>query len=249
MPTGTGSPAAKRAWVGRGRLGLDADHPHVGSLGLDRGGDAGEEAATTQRDDHGLDVRALLEDLQPAGALPSDDVDVVERVDQDRAGLGFELLGPHEALVDRGTDELDVGAVGAGRVLLRDRSAVGHEDGGLDAEQLGRERDTLGVVAGAGGDDALGALLLGELGDPQVGAADLERAGALEVLALDLDLLTGQRVEPARPFHRGDQGGARDDLPGGPDVVEGHGRNSVIDAHGSHPRASSSLGDPRSAGI
>ena len=55
----------------------------------------------------------------------------------------------------------------------------------VDAEQLRGERDALGVVAGAGRDDAARPLLVGEPGHPGVGAADLERPGALEVLALE----------------------------------------------------------------
>jgi len=190
-------PRSERSRVRRRRLGLDADDSDVRALGLDRRRDAGEEAAAAERHDHGPDVRRLLQDLEPARALAGDDVDVVEGMDQDRAGLRLELVRSDQALVDRGPDELDVGAVRAGGVLLRDRCAVGHEDGRLDAEQLRRERDTLGVVAGAGRHHTLGPLLLRQLGDPQVRSADLERSGPLEVLALDPDPLTGDRVEPA----------------------------------------------------
>jgi hypothetical protein len=64
------------------------------------------------------------------------------------------------------------------------------------------ECDALGVVAGGGRDDAESALLGAEPGDPDVGAAGLEGAGALEVLALERHLPADQRGEPARLLHR-----------------------------------------------
>ena len=48
---------------------------------------------------------------RPHGALPGDDVGVVERVDEDRAGLGRELAGRDQAVVDVVPDELDLRAV------------------------------------------------------------------------------------------------------------------------------------------
>ena len=41
-------PGRKRSWVGRGGLGLHPDHADIGPLSLDRGGDAGEEAAAAE---------------------------------------------------------------------------------------------------------------------------------------------------------------------------------------------------------
>ena len=80
-------------------------------------------------------------------------------MDQYCTRLSFELVGPHETLVDRAARELDIGPVGASRVLLRDRGAVGHEDGRFDPQQPRCQRDALGVVAGARCDDTEPALL------------------------------------------------------------------------------------------
>ena len=52
-------------------------------------------------------------------------------------------------------------------------------------DELRRERDTLGVVPGRGRDDRDARPRVGEPRDVVVGAADLERAGALQVLRLD----------------------------------------------------------------
>ncbi len=51
-----------------------------------RRGDAAEQAAAPGRDQHRRHVRALLDDLEPDGALAGDHVDVVERVHEHRAG-------------------------------------------------------------------------------------------------------------------------------------------------------------------
>src|SRR5690606_7933950 len=51
------------------------------------------------------------------------------------------------------------------------------------------------VVAGAGSDDAAGLLGVGEPGDPHRRAAELEGAGALEVLALEHHPDTGDVAE------------------------------------------------------
>ncbi len=117
--------------------------------------------------------------------------------------------------------EADLGAVAAGGLLLGDRRALGHEHGGVDAEHLRGERDALRVVAGAGGDDAVGPLLRRRAGDPHVGAADLERTGALQVLGLDQHRSAGERGEPPRRLHRGVDRDPVERLAGGADVLEG----------------------------
>ena len=124
-----------------------------------------------------------VEDLEAERALARDDVGVVERRDEHGAGALGELRGRRSGVSTVGALEHDVGAVAAGRVQLRQRHAERHEDRGRDAELLRRERDALRVVAGGCGDDAARALLGGQPREPVVGAADLERAGALQVLA------------------------------------------------------------------
>ena len=88
-------------------------------------------------------------------------------------------------------------------------------------EQLRGQRHALRVVAGAGRDDAAGPLLLRQPGHPHVGAAQLERAGPLQVLALErhraADRLrtAGAALERGRPHDAGEQ------APGGVDVGDG----------------------------
>ena len=96
----------------------------------------------------------------PTVPWPGDDVRVVERVDQHRAGLLGEAVSPPcSASSTEVPVEPHLRAVRLGGLHLGDRRALGHEHGGADAEQGRGERDPLRVVAGAGGDDAAGRLV------------------------------------------------------------------------------------------
>ena len=69
-------------------------------------------------------------------------------------------------------------------------------------EAPGRERDALGMVAGRRGDDAAGGLLRAERGYLVVGAADLEREDAVEVLPLEEDLVAEALRQARSPLER-----------------------------------------------
>ena len=99
-------------------------------------------------------------------------------------GLGV-LGGRHQRLGQGLPEHPDLRPVGAGGRHLGQRRGLGHEDGGAGAEQPGGQGDPLRVVAGAGGHHSAGPLLVGQPGDPRVRPADLEGAGALQVLALE----------------------------------------------------------------
>ena len=95
--SGTGLAGRERPGVGGGALGLHADHAYVGAQRLDRDRDPGQQPAAAGGHQHGAYVGRLLEDLEAERALPGDDVDVVEGVDQHRAGLVGELARPRRA--------------------------------------------------------------------------------------------------------------------------------------------------------
>ncbi|MNC51213.1 hypothetical protein D3C75_1004980 [compost metagenome] len=65
---------------------------------------------------------------------------------------------------------------------------AGHVDFAVDAEGVAGIGHTLGVVACAGADDSLLALLLGEAADFVVGAADFEGTDHLKILPLQENL-------------------------------------------------------------
>ena len=98
----TGAPRGQRRRP-RGRLlGLHPDDPHVRSQAFTRRRDAAEQAAAAGRGPAPSRTSGhLLEDLQPDGALPGDDVDVVERVHEHRAGRARRTRAPRRGLVDR----------------------------------------------------------------------------------------------------------------------------------------------------
>ncbi len=81
----------------------------------------------------------------------------------------------------------DLGTVVAGRLQLRQRDAERHEDGRLDAELARRVGDALRVITGRGGDHAARPVCLVELREAVERAAQLVRAGALQVLAFQVD--------------------------------------------------------------
>src|SRR5581483_11452442 len=81
----------------------------------------------------------------------------------------------------------DLGPVAPRRLDLGHRRVLRDEDRRSGSSLACRPRDRLRVVPGARGDDAVGALRGLEGGELVDGAADLERAGALEVLGLQVD--------------------------------------------------------------
>ena len=84
-------------------------------------------------------------------------------------------------------DELDRAVVGAGRLHLRHRRVLGHEDRRGDPASRAAQATACPWLPGARRHDAGLALLGVSLGDRVVRAADLERAGPLEVLGLEQD--------------------------------------------------------------
>jgi len=149
---------------------------------------------------------------------------VVERMDQNSTGLGLELPCPHKTFVNAGAELFDVGTVPSGGHQLGDRRAHRHEDGRLDAEQLGRERYALSVVSGAGRNHTAGLLLHAEARHARVGAADLEGSGPLEVLALEVDVHAHTLGQHAAGLERGGAHDPPEQLLRSEHVVEGHGQ-------------------------
>jgi hypothetical protein len=96
------------------------------------------------------------------------------------------------------------------------------------------------VVAGAGRDDAAGPLLGGQPGDARVGAADLERTGALEVLALEPDRTAHPLGQTAVVPQRGGADDTVEDRRRGFDVRTGHEWHVI--GHGSDPRRARAAG-------
>ena len=148
-------------------------------------------------------------------------------MDEDAAVAGDMGGGDGVPIVDGAIVRDDAPATPQGALPL-DRRRIGrHDNGGGDAEKTGRFGYPLRVVAGRHGDDAPRPLGRSQRRDSVVGAAELERTGALEVLGLEenprpcplIEKMTGEE----RRAHR-----VAGDAPGGMvHVVDGRGR-----AHG-----------------
>ena len=93
-------------------------------------------------------------------------------------------------------------AHGAHRIHLDLRRRLRHHDRRLQPELPCGKRDALGVVAGAGGDDAAGPFLLAQVRDLVVGAAQLEAEDRLQILALEEHLVRQAPREARREVER-----------------------------------------------
>ena len=195
--------AGRQALVDRARpFRLDADH--TPTLARRRRRDPGDQPAAPAGDEDRLDLRRVLEQLQPHGARAGDHDRVVERMDERAAGRRDHLRQPLERA--RGVDglEVDGGAVAPRRGDLRLARALPHHDEGVEALRSRAPGQCGRVVPGRDPDHA--ALPLGrrQRCKPVEHAADLEAPGALQQLRLEPDVRPerrgGQRrraVEPA----------------------------------------------------
>ena len=203
--SGTGVPAASDAGHAAAPCGLHPDHPRR------RAGSALTATAMPAirppppvHDHDRAHVRALLEDLQPDRALAGDDVGVVERVDEHRAGPVGELAAPRRALSSTvAPTRCTVGAVPPGRGDLRQRRARSGMNTVAEMPSSRAASATPCAWLPALAATTPRARSLGvEPGDPRVRAADLERPGALQVLALQPHRAAEQLGQGPRARHR-----------------------------------------------
>ena len=165
---------------------------------LDRAGDAADEPAATDGNDDGLEAGNLFEQLKSDGSLARHDGGIVEGMDEGHVLRGADAAGLFIGLVVVGSVKNDLGAEATGRGDLDQRRRERHHDEGANASRGRMIGDSLSMIAGAGGDDAQGSLLRSEQSDAVQCAALLERAGHLQVLELEEDLLAGECGERLR---------------------------------------------------
>ena len=183
---------------------MHAHDAHPRLHGSQRERDSGSQAAPADRDHDGLDVRHLVDDLEPDRPLARDHLLVLVGMDEGGAGrLDVRQRGGQRLLEARAA-ELRLGAVVLRRLDLRHRGVLRHEDRRLDPGIARRPRDCLAVVARARRNDARALLALREGRDLADRPANLERARALEVLGLQADVAAGQLRECLRAVDRGD---------------------------------------------
>jgi hypothetical protein len=128
---------------------------------------------------------------------------VIERVDQHRAVLLRIFTRCDQGVVDRLAEQVNLRAISLGGRQLWERDVDRHEHRRRDPK-LGRgPRDALRMVACAGRDYTASAVLVGQIGDPVISAAGLERPRALQVLAFEPHLLAAAIRQHPRRDDRG----------------------------------------------
>ena len=211
-------PHAERLLAVVAGLGLDAVDLAARRERACRQRRAGQQAAAAHADEQRVERADFVEQLLRRGALPRDDVGMVVGRDQGHAALFGQTLADRLAVFAVAVVDDDGRAIAAGRRDLGSRRVVRHDDHRRHAEQRGRKRDRLGVIARGEGDDAGAPLALVEAGQRVEGAAELEGAHALEVFALEEELRAELGVGGARGQHRramsvaGDARGRRGDV-------------------------------------
>src|SRR2546423_1490184 len=179
---------------------VDADRGLEGAKG---GGDAGGQATAAPGNQHGVDLRQVLQQLETDGAIAGHHTIVVEGVNEH--GIDTRIASIAEGLppaVERhldyaATEALDRLQLGVGRVIGRD-----HRTG--DAQPARVPGGALCHVAGAGNEDALGQLRLRHPAHRIGGTANLERSDGLEVLQLEINL--GGSIPDGEPHPPGADG-------------------------------------------
>ncbi len=189
---GVGAPLVERAAHGAVRFGRGAQDLDPARDDLDA--DAAGQPAAAHRHDDRLHVGELRQDLaRQEAAVAGDHVVVVERRHEDQARIGLRtparfrlgLVISRAADLDLGAERRDPDALELGRLRR-------HQHGRLDAEGSRRQRHAEAVVPGRRGDDlAPHARLERQRRQPRRRSAQLERAGALQVLQLQPDVRAG----------------------------------------------------------
>ncbi len=161
----------------------------------------------------------LTQDLQPHRALPRDDVGVVERMDEGRAGFLFQRAGVGVGVVEAFAVQHHLAAQALNRRHLDAGRGGRHDDGRRRAALRRRQRHSLRMIARRGADDAARQFGLAQGRDPVVGAADLEREDRLQILALQQGGATDPGRQPLQRVEGGLLGHVID--AGGQDAADG----------------------------
>ena len=200
-----GHPLTRQQRIPHGRRirRIDADDPDPRIEVLEEGCDAGDQAAATDRHEHGIEVAAgLARDLHADGPLPGDHIRVVERVNEDEVAV----TGKTERMIAGSIVIITVQQHFAteidDRLHLDARRGHRHHDDRRDAAPTCRKRDPLGVVARRGADHTACGRARRQAGDLVVGAAELEGEHRLHVFALEQDGVAETARQPRGRLER-----------------------------------------------
>ena len=168
---------------------------------LRNGRAAGNQPATANAHDNGIQIGHVFQQFQRHGALASHDHRVVVRRDQRAAGFFHHLRRNRLAVVYQPVVS-DYSCAGIPRGLhLGFRGIFRHHDYRLCANMLRGNGSRLRMVAGRECDDALLQLLRRQREDHVGRAPDLKRAAALQILAFEKYIHARARIDAARGHH------------------------------------------------
>jgi hypothetical protein len=137
--------------------------------------DAARQSTATDRNHHLAQIVDRADELDPNSGLRTDDVVVVEGMNEGQPSLGRPFLGEGDAFVDRGSLLIHLRTERPDGRELRDGCMARHEDLARHADVASRISKRLGVIARAPRHDA--TTLGSSAGD---GAQFAERAAKLE---------------------------------------------------------------------
>ncbi len=156
-----------------------------------RAGDAADQPAAADRNDDRFEVGMLLDELQADSALSGDDGIVIEGMHE---GEVLSLAAAHGLFVSfvvvRAVQH-DIGAITARSRNLDERRGQRHANLGADAELASVVGNPLCVISGRGRDHAPGTFFGAKREQLVQRAALFERAGSLQVVELQIDLIGG----------------------------------------------------------
>ena len=181
-------------------------------------------AAAADRDDHHVDLRLLLEDLERDRGHSRDQARLVPGVHVAVAVGGGETFALLPGLVEVAPVLDDLRSERPDRLDLERVRPLGDAHRRRDAEEAGGVGDRLAVVPGRGGDQSALTLVGSQLRDEVDAAAHLEGADRLVVLVLHPDLRPDERLERRIAVERRRPQIGRDALARGAHVVEGRDR-------------------------
>ncbi len=198
---------------------LDADDLDVGTQRLDVAGDPGDESASAHGDEYGREAFLTVpQDFSADRALSGDHQRIVERMNEGHPGLGHDRVAVRLGLIVVVAGQHHFGAHRLHRIHLDARRRLRHDDDRAQPQLLRGVGDALRVIPGARGDDAARALLLSEMRDLVVRAAQLEAEDRLEIFALEQHLVVQTLGQSGRRIERRLAGDVVDAA--GQDVVE-----------------------------
>lgn len=182
--------------IGFGRLA--AEEVNVGTDGFGAEAAAAEKAAAADRSEEGVDVGDLFQKLFGGGGLAGDDAIVIVGMDEDGAGFGLNARGSFLARGDGRLGEGDATAVAFDGTALYLGGVPGHDDVCGNAAPRSGAGDGRAMIAAGGRDNPVNGFGVCERENRIGGAANFERAGFLEVVALEEELGAGDVVEGMR---------------------------------------------------